>query len=298
MRAVVMAVIACVCLTATGVAQKSGPTGSILPTNPNAIIASLSPRTGVVELSSGVATLSIPKGFYFLDREDARRVLVEVWGNPEDQDTWGMILPVGVSPIDADSWAVNVKFLPIGHVSDLEAELIDPDRLLTELQHQTTESNTARVEAGHARVDLLGWTDPPHYRSDTRQLVWGRRLQFEGFEAVTINYEIQTLGRRGTLVMNVVASDAQLPQIRAVAPALMAMPTFNTGHRYEDFDPRTDLSASSGLSGLIVADPSTEDGFAYLAWTFMKRGGLFILIAALALFAFTRLKLGGSRGEI
>lgn len=54
-----------------------------------ALLQALDPRTGDI----GLATLHVPDGFYYLDTEDAETVLVDLWGNPPDQNVLGILFP-------------------------------------------------------------------------------------------------------------------------------------------------------------------------------------------------------------
>ena len=67
---------------------------------------SLSPQRGEVELPNGVATLTVPEEFYYLNAADSEKVLVEVWGNPPGAgiDSLGMLFPSDFTPFDSGSW--------------------------------------------------------------------------------------------------------------------------------------------------------------------------------------------------
>ena len=68
-----------------------------------ALLEALDPRTCDIVLADGLATLHVPDSFYYLDTEDAETVLVDLWGNPPDQNVLGMLFPAHYSPIDAAS---------------------------------------------------------------------------------------------------------------------------------------------------------------------------------------------------
>ena len=68
--------------------------------NAEELIASLNFQTGKVVLGDQLATLDLPDSLVFLNGEDAERVLVDIWGNPPDNELpLGMILPAGISPL-------------------------------------------------------------------------------------------------------------------------------------------------------------------------------------------------------
>lgn len=78
----------------------------------------------------------------------------------------------------------------------------------------------------------------------------GARL--ERLEARRLNYNIRMLGRRGVLVINVVAGMPQLADVEKATPALLAMVDFQPSHRYADFNADTDKTATYGLAALVA----------------------------------------------
>src|SRR5205823_4038094 len=55
-------------------------------------LASLHFKEGTISLPGNIATLQLPATFRYLPPADASRLL-EVWGNPPDSSTLGMIVP-------------------------------------------------------------------------------------------------------------------------------------------------------------------------------------------------------------
>ena len=83
---------------------------------------------------------------------------------------------------------------------------------------------------------------------------------------------MRILGRRGVLNLNAIAGMDQLQEIEQATPAILAMVNFNQGHRYADFNPKTDRIAEIGLAGLVAGG------------LLLKAGGLkALLVAAVAL---------------
>ena len=60
------------------------------------------------------------------------------------------------------------------------------------------------------------------------------------------------LGRGGVLVLNGVAAISQLPEIEQDTPKILAAIDFNPGHRYADFNPKSDKIAGYGLAALVA----------------------------------------------
>lgn len=51
-------------------------------------------QTGIIKLPEGNGTLVIPKGFHYLDKEQSKYVLTDLWSNPEDATIIGMLFPL------------------------------------------------------------------------------------------------------------------------------------------------------------------------------------------------------------
>ena len=75
----------------------------------NELENSLVYKTGVIELESGNATLTVPAGFRFLDRAQSIHVLTDFWGNPADSSIIGMLVPENTGVLGANSWAFTIS---------------------------------------------------------------------------------------------------------------------------------------------------------------------------------------------
>jgi uncharacterized membrane-anchored protein len=242
---------------------------------------SLDRRSGTIALGDDLATLELPDDFYFLDRDDAIRVLVDVWGNPpeEDDSLLGMLFPARYTPFDADSWAVTVEYTKDGHVSDSDAADIDYDEMLAEMQHDIRASNDDRVAAGYDPIELVGWAEPPHYSETSHKLYWAKELRFGDSPLTTLNYEIRALGRKGVLSMTFVAATEQLAEINENREAVLAMASFNDGQRYEDFDSNIDEIAAYGIGALIAGKVAAKVGLLAGGLLLLKKFGILVVVA-------------------
>lgn len=61
-----------------------------------------------------------------------------------------------------NNWAYLIKFDPLGHVKDDDADDIKYDDLLEELQQDTEDENQDRLKDGYEAVHLIGWGAPPY----------------------------------------------------------------------------------------------------------------------------------------
>jgi uncharacterized membrane-anchored protein len=257
-----------------------------------ALVSGLKFQQGEISLHGGLATLRVPEGFRFLNGPDAQTVLVKLWGNPpHSADPLGMLMPDGVSPLSQDSWAVIMTYEPDGYVTDKDAEKIDYTELLTQMQKSVTSANEERRKAGYETVQLIGWAKAPRYDSQTHKLYWAKELKFESQLENTLNYNIRMLGRGGVLVLNGVAGMSQLADIEQATPEILSAIDFNPGHRYADFNPKSDKVAEYGLAALVAgsaAAAAVKLGFFKGLWVAILAAKKFIVIGVVAIAASIR----------
>ena len=169
-----------------------------------------------------------------------------------------------------------------GYVSDEDADSIDYGELLAGMQVNTRESNAARIDAGYEEIELIGWAAPPRYDKAANKLYWAKELRFGDIPINTLNYNVRILGRKGVLVLNMVATMPQLDEIETAIPSVLAMTNFNPGYRYSDFDPSVDKVAAYGIAALIAGKMASKVGlFAKLGVLLLalKKFWIFIVIA-------------------
>jgi len=213
---------------------------------------SLDPQQGNIQLPNQIATLAVPEQFYYLNPEDAQKILVDLWGNPPGHTNLGMILPSTKTPIDETAWGAIIQYQADGHVSDTNINGINIQKMLSDIQNITTQNNTARIKAGYAAVEIIDWAIPPHYDPSSHKLHWAKELKFGDQGAHTINYAIRILGKKGILMLNFVGTMAQQKDIEANLTTILNFTNFNQGLRYKDFDSVTDSTAPYGITTLIT----------------------------------------------
>ena len=241
-------------------------------------LASLSFQKGAITLPGGVASLDLPEGFYYLSPEDTESVLVTAWGNPPGNDTLGMLVQKPDDILADESWAVIIAYEEDGYVSDENADSIDYGAMLEDMQAISRERNAARVEAGYEEVNLVGWAATPRYDKVANKLYWAKELRFGSIPVNTLNYNVRILGRKGVLVLNLVAAMPQLQEIETAIPTVLAMTNFNPGHRYGDFDPSVDEVAAYGIGALVAGKLAAKAGL------FAKFGVLLLALKKLWIF--------------
>ena len=234
--------------------------------------ASLHRQTGVITIAGGKVSLNVPETHYFVGADDARRIIVDLWGNPPTsaEGVEGIIFLANTNPA-IDGWGALVQYVAEGHVPDDEANTINYTELLHNMQDGTEQENTWRTENNYPTITLVGWAEAPSYDQNTHKLYWAKDLLFGGETTHSLNYDIRVLGREGHLVVSFVSTMDQLETIRAAAPAVMTMANFTPGNTYADYVEGVDQRAAYGIGGLIA-------GGALLAAA--QKGGLLAIILA------------------
>lgn len=261
-----------------------------LPPQVVTLLKSLKYRQGEIDLRGGLARLTVPTNFNYLGPDDAETVLVKLWGNPPDkQKPLGLLIPAGMTPISSNAWVVMIDYSEEGFIKDNDANKINYDDLLKQMQKGVAAENQARKKQGYPTVDLLGWAAPPHYDATAHKLYWAKKLKFEGEDGDTLNYNMRILGRRGVLELNAVAGLDQFDAIDEETPEILSMVDFKEGNRYADFDPKVDKVAKYGIATLVAGGAlaaAAKLGLLKGLWVFILAAKKFIIIAFVAVAAF------------
>jgi uncharacterized membrane-anchored protein len=260
-------------------------------------------QEGRAELPGGMARLDLPQGFRYLDPADAKKVVVDLWGNPPQsaKDLLGMVVPAGEDLVSGNSWAIVLTFKEDGYISDKDADKIDYNDLLAQLKEGSKQSNEARQAAGYGSMELTGWAVAPRYDKDCKVLYWAKRFDIPESDEDTLNYDVRVLGRRGVLSLNGIAGIGRVNDIEAVTPAIVSMVQFNDGHRYADFNPKTDKEADYSLAGLVLggavaAKVAAKAGLLAKLGAILLAGKKFVVIAVIGVAALLK-KFFGRRSE-
>lgn len=245
-------------------------------------------QTGEVTIGDNLAKIKIPAGFRFLDAKQAQTVIYDLWGNPRDNENklYGLIVPEKISVAASNSWAFVIQYDDMGFVKDDDADKINYDDLLKEMQEGEATENAERTKAGYPAVHLVGWAQKPYYDKNKKVLHWAKEIAFGGETEHTLNYNVRVLGRKGVLVLNAVGGMGSLPEITQNIDGVLSSVEFNQGHKYSDFDPSVDKVAAWTVGGLVAGKVLAKAGlFAVLA-KFGKVIILAIVAGASALWRF------------
>lgn len=239
---------------------------------------------GKVSLKDGIGEIAVPKGFKYLDIEQAEHVLVDLWGNPAGEGlTLGFIMPENQGVLSENGYVFNIEYEEIGYVEDDDADDIDYKELLAGIIKDTETESNERVQMGYEPVRIVGWAAEPYYDKNRKILHWAKEIQFGESEVNTLNYNIRILGRKGVLVLNAISSMPELSAVKKDIPHVLNIVQFNEGYRYEDFNPSVDEVAAWTIGGLVAGKLLAKAGFFALIikfWKFIALGvvGLFSVI--------------------
>lgn len=262
-------------------------------------------QTGEIKFDNDIGTLTVPQGFRYLDSDQTRYVLHDLWGNPGGEGTMGMLVPANIPITSMDSWAFIITYEEMGYVKDDDADDIDYAELLEELQSETSEENEQRTKEGYEPISIVGWATTPFYDKNKKILHWAKEIKFGEAEENTLNYNVRVLGRKGVLVLNAVASMSALEEVKGnIDPVLTAF-AYSEGHQYDDFDPEIDEVAAWTIGGLVAGKVLAKAGILALLLKNIKLIGLAVVGLGGAIFKWFRRKteppavreIGGSNND-
>jgi uncharacterized membrane-anchored protein len=265
-----------------------------------ALAKELHPAKGDVAIPEAGAMLHLGDDYYYLPAAEAKRVIVEAWGNPPESadGVLGLVFPAGTTFMD-DTWGAVISFDPVGYVTDDDAQSEDYGALLKQIQESEEELNAQRKEGGYPAQHLVGWAQQPVYDAKTHSVIWAQNIAFQGNEENTLNYDVRLLGRRGVLSLNMITGMSKLDETRAAAAKFAGSATFNPGARYADYRPGADKKAEFGVAGLVAAGvgvaAAKKLGLIGLVLAFGKKLIVLILAFGAGLWAWIKRRL--RRGE-
>ena len=236
--------------------------------------AGLNYQHGEIKFENGIGTLNVPKGFRYLDAEQAEYVLRDLWGNPEGSGTLGMIVPETPGVTAPNGWAFIITYEDMGYVKDDDADDIDYDELMETMQSDSETENAQRTEQGYEPITIVGWASKPFYDKDKKVLHWAKEIKFGESEMNTLNYNIRVLGRKGVVVLNAVASMSELGDVQKNIEPVLASFNYTDGNKYADFDPDIDEVAAWTIGGLVAGKMLAKAGLLAMLLKYIKLIGL------------------------
>jgi uncharacterized membrane-anchored protein len=188
------------------------------------------------------ATLNVPKGHKFLDKDQAVYVLRDIYGNTniDSLDLLGMIIPENEG-ILKNSYIVVLKVNKKGYVSDEDVADMDFDALEEQLKKIDTNSTM-----------VFGrWMNTPFYDKDLKvlhlpKIYFGKTSEDPSW--VNINNWI--LGREGYIETITVCDTVFAKNLGDVDAWSKTLVTYDKGFTYADFDEDKDLKSAMTLGAI------------------------------------------------
>jgi uncharacterized membrane-anchored protein len=227
-------------------------------------------KSGKIVLHNGLATINVPAGFKFLEPDEAEYVITELWGNPKGDKPLGLLLPADETVANLNSYAFVIEYEDIGYVKDKDADKIDYTDLLKDMKANQELANAERKKLGMETMSLVGWASTPFYDKEKKILHWAKEFSISGGEENGLNYDIRVLGRSGVLNLQAVSGINALDSVKAHINDVLAMVNFNEGHRYSDFDSKTDKVAAWTIGGLVAGKILAKAGLWAVIAKFFK----------------------------
>ena len=248
---------------------------------------------GKIELNGVVATLNVPAGFKYLDPEQSKRVLTDLWENPPSP-TLGLLFPENAHPVGENlSYAVEITYAEDGYIDDSDAKDIDYDELLEQMKEDAKAQSEQRLKLGYGAMEFVGWASTPFYDEESKKLHWAKEIKFSESDVNTLNYNIRVLGRKGCMNLNVIGDMTVLPQVNKDIDNILSSVEFNTGFKYSEFNPDVDEVAAYGIGGLIAGKVLAKAGFFALLVKFWK----FIALGVVGIFSVFKKKIFGGKDK-
>jgi uncharacterized membrane-anchored protein len=247
---------------------------------------SLNYQTGTIELTACNAKLQTPAGFRFLDAKQSNYVMSDLWGNPKDTTILGLLVPADRGVLAPNSWVFTITFDEIGYVKDNDAENIDYDELLEQMQQETIDDNPEREKLGYQPIKVVGWASVPYYDKQMKVLHWAKELKFGQDSVNTLNYNLRVLGKNGVFIINAVASMTEMNDVKPNIGKVLSCIEFEKGSSYFDFNPELDKVAAWTIGGLVAGKILAKVGFLAIIAKFGKVIALAFIAAGGAIWKF------------
>lgn len=235
-------------------------------------------KSGVIKLASCHASINVPEGFVFLDSIQARSLLIDYWGNPEDrtEGLLGALVPNTALCFYQISMAYIITYENCGYVKDDDANSIDYDDLLTDLKKMAEEENKTLPKEN--KYSLKGWAVKPKYLADSHVLVWAKAISFTDNDVV--NYDMRILGKDGLVSINAVIAPTDCKEVVASESKIINSLKYDKGYAYTDFDESRDKVSEWTIGGLVAGTMLAKTGILAKIGIFLLKFWKIIAIAA------------------
>ena len=192
-------------------------------------------HSGKLRFSDQSIRMKVPEGHFFIEPDQARFILENIWGNIPDEEVLGMIVRSDFVPSNINNdYSFVISYAPIGYVSSEKQKEFDHLELLNNIREQLQEANEKRLEQGFNALQVENWVMIPYFDDYKKALYWATELKVNGSDESLVNYNLRLLGKNGVLKINAVGTMDQLPAIKKVLPFILSQSEFMEGFRHSD----------------------------------------------------------------
>lgn len=218
-------------------------------------------KTGTVHFSECHASISVPEGFVFLNKEEAKHLLVDYWNNPEDHvsNLLGVLVPNTAKAYFQVSVAYVIQYDNCGYIKDDDANSVDYSEMLKEIQKEERKINQNLPE--DQRLSTLRWEFPPKYMRGSHVLVWAKHLGQIGGGGDVVNYDMRILGKDGLVSLMAVIDPSDSQDVKDLEQFIINSLQFDNGYAYADFDESRDHVSDWTIGGLVAGSILAKSGF-------------------------------------
>lgn len=213
-------------------------------------------------------SLTLPKGFVFVPKKEANE-LMKSWGHLGSESLVGIITSEG----DFEG-VILLYYHDVGYIKDNDANHLDENSLLEQLQDSAKEYNKRNKKLGLREAEIVGFAQKPFYDASKHQLIYSvieRGIYPEKDPLIQAGYFINTLGKEGHFSSSLSSPYDSLEKNKIYLEKILSSLKFKEGKRYEDFLAGTDRVAEYGLAGLITGVVAKKLGLLALAWVFLLK---------------------------
>lgn len=235
---------------------------------------------GSVMLTECNASIEVPEGFSFIDKDETKKLLVDYWNNPENrmEGVLGALVPDNATYYYQLTVVYVISYDNCGYISDEDANSVDYDEILESMQDEAEKENAKLPE--EQRMSILGWAESPRYELNSHALVWAKKLS--SVSGIVINYDMRFLGKDGYISVNAVISESDLLEVESKKQLIIDALQFDKGYTYADYDASKDKVSDWTLGGLVAGGVLAKTGLLSKIGLFLAKAWKLIAIAVVA----------------
>jgi len=202
-------------------------------------------QTGVIPLSNGELTLTVPEGYRYYSAAEAQAYLQRNNAAAPSGNVLGMVAAADADIRAPGAWATIVSYDPIGYVQPQTASDLSEANFEAEVREARQTQNRA----------FEGFIAQPTFDANAPHVIWAERTAAPGAGGKDLRHEQKSLGRYGVACLTSIGSADQMPDIEAAAATLQGMLSFPEGRRHADFQAASDQVSQYSVPGLITGVP-------------------------------------------